>query len=383
MKKIRKTIEQKLKNSLPFHWLQEDEALLQKKLDDHRAFASRLFLLGTLIGSGLWVWDYVIDPVGAVQTVWLRLVFFVFLPVPWLFQNIRNFRFLSSLLIGVILVTEVAFVKILTHLHMGMVYGIGGFMYYMLLPPLALQPFSLRSNIVFILMAALVPHLVALAGWAPGFEHLNYAVLIWPAAFLAIIIQYFYANEYKKRYELEKRLQKMSYTDTLSGLYNRRYFMRYMEKEWQRFQRGGEPFSLLMIDIDHFKKINDTYGHPTGDVVIQKVAKLLRREIREMDFAARIGGEEFAVILPDTDEQKAVEVAERIRQQAECRRFTVTGKEKIDFRLSVGIAIAQNGDDISQLMRASDQALYEAKKRGRNRVCFYSDGVICPIKKSA
>ncbi|WP_353662889.1 GGDEF domain-containing protein [Hydrogenimonas sp. SS33] len=334
-----------------------------------------------MIGSGLWIWDDVIDPAGAVQTVRFRLVYLIFLLLPWLFKHTDDLRRLTLFSIGIILFTEALFVHILTYLKMGMVYGIGGFMYYMLIPPLALQPFSLKSSLLYIVLAALLPHIMALTGMAPGFEHLHYAVLIWPAAALAMLIQYFYALEYRQRYNLKKRLETLSYTDTLSGLYNRRYFMQFMQKELKRFERHGKPFSFLMIDIDHFKKINDTFGHPVGDTVIQAVSALLRREIREMDFAARIGGEEFAVVLPETGNMMALDVADRIRRTAENFKLSTPTHEAVRFKLSIGIASAKRGYDISDLMRAADTALYEAKKRGRNRVCFFTGDTVSPVSE--
>ena len=361
----------------------EDEPLLERKFLDHREFAAKLFVLGAFVGSGLWIWDYIVDPVGARETVLLRLSFFMFLVVPWLFRKINDRKLLTKLLIVILLISVAIYTEILTHLKMGMVYGIGGYMYYMLLPPLALQPFSFRANVLFLLLSVALPHLMAMTGYAPGFEHPHYAVLIWPAAMLAILVQYFYSREYQKRYELEKRLEELSYTDTLSGLHNRRYFMEFLQKELQRFARHGESFSLLMIDIDHFKRINDTYGHPIGDIVIQAVADVLKREVREMDFVARIGGEEFAVVLPDTEESRALEVAERIREAAETTEIRIPSLPPFRFSLSVGIAVAEPENDIAAILRASDTALYEAKERGRNRVCFYEGGVKCSEGKTA
>ena len=363
-------------------WFEEDEPLLERKFRDHRDYAAKLFILGAFLGSGLWVWDYITDPVGARETLWLRTSFFMFLLVPWLFKKTDDRKLLTKLLIAILLVSVAFYTEILTHLKMGMVYGIGGYMYYMLLPPLALQPFSFRANVLFIVLAAALPHFMAMAGFAPGFEHPNYAVLIWPAAMLAILVQFFYALEYRKRYELEKRLEELSYTDTLSGLHNRRYFMEFLQKELQRYARHGKPFSLLMVDIDHFKKINDTYGHPIGDVVIQAISDVLKQEVREMDFVARIGGEEFAVVLPDTEEAKAVEVAERIRETAGSTVLRIPDLPSIRFTISVGIAMAEPGYDVSAILRASDTALYEAKARGRDRVCFFEGDVKCSEGKN-
>ncbi|WP_456383284.1 GGDEF domain-containing protein [Hydrogenimonas sp.] len=350
---------------------EEDETFLRKKLDDHRSFSGNLFLLGALIGSGLWIWDYVTDPVGATETIGPRMLFFIFLPAPYLFRKIGNRHLITILFVGAVLFTEAVYLHILTRLHMGMIYGIGGFMYYMLLPPLALQAFSLRANIVYIVLATILPHLLAWAGFAPGFQHDHYAVLIWPAAALAILVQYFYDRDYRKRYELEKRLERMSYTDTLSGLNNRRYFMAFLKKEIERSRRTGKSFSLLMIDIDHFKRINDTFGHPAGDLVIRRLADTFRDEIRKMDFPARIGGEEFAIVLPETDASNAMKVAERIREKAQNHPVDIPGNEPARFTVSIGVAAAGAESDETSLLKEADEALYRAKREGRNRVVLY------------
>jgi len=346
----------------------EDDAFLRKKLEDHRGFASAMYVLGALLGSGLWVWDYVTDPVGARQTVGLRMVFLIFLLAPWLFRHVRSTRMLAVLLVVLTLMTEAAYIEILTKLKMGMVYGIGGFMYYMLLPPLAFQAFSIRTNVAFVLLSAALPHLFALAGLAPGFHHLQYAVLLWPAAMLAILIQFFYAKTYKERYDFEKRLEKMSYTDTLSGLYNRRSFMELLGREYERFERNGTPFSLLIIDIDLFKRINDTYGHPAGDAAIAQIAALIKSETREMDLAARIGGEEFAVVLPDSGPAQAAMAAERIRKAAETAEFLLPGGRRVRITLSIGTATIREGMSRSDIIKRADDAMYRAKRGGRNRV---------------
>jgi len=346
----------------------ENDAFLQKKLEDHRGFAAAMYVLGAILGSGLWVWDYVTDPVGARHTVGLRMLFLIFLAAPWFFRHIRNIRTLAALLIALTLATEAVYIEILTKLKMGMVYGIGGFMYYMLLPPLAFQAFSIRTNIVFIVLVVALPHLFALMGLAPGFQHLEYAVLLWPAAMLAILIQFFYAKTYKERYDFEKRLEEMSYTDTLSGLYNRRFFMELLERELERFERTGTPFSLLILDIDFFKRINDTYGHLAGDRAIARIAALLRQETRDMDIVARIGGEEFAVILPESGSREACEAAERIRRAVASAPFSLPEGRSTTVTLSIGVTTVTESMEQNAVIKRADDAMYLAKRGGRNRV---------------
>lgn len=153
--------------------------------------------------------------------------------------------------------------------------------------------------------------------------------------------------------------------DSLTGLHNRRAFDEHLPREVARSQRLGEPFCLLMIDIDHFKRLNDTYGHPAGDAVLRSVARAIAGCTRPSDLVARYGGEEFAVVLSGIDSGQALAVAERIRRQ-------VALAESGQHRVTVSIGVAQyrpsGGDDAEQLLSRADQALYAAKHGGRNRV---------------
>ena len=158
--------------------------------------------------------------------------------------------------------------------------------------------------------------------------------------------------------------------DQLTDLANRRSFFDALELEVSRYQRRPRPLSLLMIDIDHFKQINDTYGHPAGDAVIRDLARVLSASVRDFDVVARIGGEEFAVLLPSTLPEDAHAVAERIRQMAG-RSGVEAGSATIAYTISVGIAAMDKiFSGSAALVEAADRALYAAKRAGRNRVCL-------------
>lgn len=174
-----------------------------------------------------------------------------------------------------------------------------------------------------------------------------------------------------ERIKLYQRLQELSILDSLTGIYNRRYFnMRYLE-EFERARRLGLKLSFLMIDIDNFKKINDTYGHLVGDLVLRNVAKLILKNLREMDFAARFGGEEFSVILPETDKAGAIMVAERISLRIS-REHIRAFDELLVVTVSVGVAsFPYNALHSDVLVEIADKALYKAKVSGRNRVCWF------------
>jgi diguanylate cyclase len=161
-------------------------------------------------------------------------------------------------------------------------------------------------------------------------------------------------------------------TDSLTGLSNRRAFDDELKRRLNEWQRKGTAVTLVLLDIDFFKKFNDTHGHQVGDEVLRQVAKTLRREAREMDVPCRYGGEEFAVILPATDVAGACVVAERIRKAVEATVINSVGKT-LQVTCSLGLSQVQTGDDPAKIIRRADDALYKSKKEGRN--CgHWSDG---------
>jgi two-component system cell cycle response regulator len=162
----------------------------------------------------------------------------------------------------------------------------------------------------------------------------------------------------------------LSVIDQLTGLYNRRYMNNQLEQLMQRSLMGGRPVSVLMADIDHFKAVNDTYGHDAGDEVLQEMAKRLKTNSRVMDVVCRPGGEEFMVIMPDTPGDLACAAAERIRRSVAAEPFTVSGgAREISITLSAGVSTIRGASDtIADLIKRADTALYQAKAAGRNRV---------------
>lgn len=164
----------------------------------------------------------------------------------------------------------------------------------------------------------------------------------------------------------------MAVTDQLTGLYNRRYLASHLTGMFDRAFWTGRPLSLMILDIDHFKSINDAHGHDIGDKVIQAVAEKIRNSVRGIDLACRYGGEEFLVAMPDTDTEFAAVVAERLRQEIANQKVTLNaGRDEIGVTVSIGIASTETGlkDDTGQkLIKRADEALYLAKSAGRNRV---------------
>ncbi|HNY11601.1 MAG TPA: sensor domain-containing diguanylate cyclase [Candidatus Wallbacteria bacterium] len=171
------------------------------------------------------------------------------------------------------------------------------------------------------------------------------------------------------------RLYEMAVTDGLTEIFNHKYFQQHLEKDMERAKRYQEEISLMMIDIDHFKKCNDTFGHQEGNKVLKKITSILKKSIREVDLLARYGGEEFAIVLPRTPKIGAFEIAQRIRETVENTEFVMGGQQLI---ITVSIGISSFPDDAAlqfDLIRKSDMALYHAKKTGRNRVICYDESL--------
>ncbi len=167
---------------------------------------------------------------------------------------------------------------------------------------------------------------------------------------------------------MEAELFHLATTDALTGLANRRHFLAQMEKELARLQRFGEPAALLMLDLDHFKWINDGHGHAAGDAVLKVFAETLRETLRKVDLAGRLGGEEFAILLPGTDIQAAYLFAERLREQVAGMAVSVGG-QTLRVTVSVGIGVLTRNDTSADTVLArADKALYRAKAGGRDRV---------------
>jgi two-component system cell cycle response regulator len=161
----------------------------------------------------------------------------------------------------------------------------------------------------------------------------------------------------------------LSVTDPLTGLQNRRYMEGHLRTLVSEAIRTGRSLSMLVADIDHFKVINDTYGHDAGDAVLKEFSVRLKRNTRGVDLACRLGGEEFVIIMPDTDLERAYQVGERLRACIAADDFVVGDNKSVRVTASVGIGTLENSDDTPETMfKRADNALYTAKRQGRNRV---------------
>jgi diguanylate cyclase (GGDEF)-like protein len=167
-----------------------------------------------------------------------------------------------------------------------------------------------------------------------------------------------------------QQLEKLVLTDTLTGLATRRHFIATAEREIAASRRAGGELSLLVMDVDHFKQVNDRNGHAVGDAVLVQLGATLRSVLRQADLAGRLGGEEFAVLLPHTGVKGAQEIAERLRTAVVVAPARLADGTAMPFTVSVGVATLDPSDEsLAALMDRADQAMYQAKREGRNRVC--------------
>jgi diguanylate cyclase (GGDEF)-like protein len=350
----------------------DESAYHARKFEELRRFTFRAYLAVAPLVLGLWVWDWAIDPLNAPRTLVLRLGIAACL-VPCILAlrwNMPRKRF-TLLQYTCVLASQIFWLAILRRLDGGLVYGIGGYMYYALGMLVIGLPLRFRDNVVGLSAALLMPDLVAAAGWLPGFSYARYNTLVLPAGGLSLIVLWAFDRLFRRTFHYQRNVERMAGEDALTELPNRRQFMNAGEQMFDRVRRYGRPASVLVIDLDQFKAVNDRYGHAAGDAVLRATAGLLKQHERGADLPARLGGEEFAILLPETDLEGAVALAERLRAACEALRVTVPGGlwAGLAVTMSVGAATCDPEDKtFEDLLRRADATLYRAKHGGRNRV---------------
>jgi diguanylate cyclase (GGDEF)-like protein len=242
--------------------------------------------------------------------------------------------------------------------------GIAGAMPYIALPLLGLLARSSRAVINLALLGTVLNvGGVALSGtslYVSMVNHLMSGILVWTVAYIAL-------THLAVGDRLRASLHDAAFRDPLTGLYNRRYVFNILQDEFKKYLRYKDPFSVMLIDADHFKRINDRFGHLAGDAALKAIADVCNRSVRETDVVGRFGGEEFIILLPHTRATDAKIVAERIRKTMLETEIYWEG-QRLDIRLSLGVAEAGlHADDYDELITAADEALYAAKEGGRNQ----------------
>jgi len=244
------------------------------------------------------------------------------------------------------------------------------------LPP---GPIARRWHVLTALIALFIVGYITFGFVFWGTHHVLSSVIV-PAVFLlgALFVWAVAVLALKTASDLRRvaLLERENITDPLIGIYNRRYLDRRLEEEVARARRYGHPLSMLMLDVDHFKRINDEHGHQAGDGVLRFLGELIMGAVRGPDVVARYGGEELVVISPEIARERALALAERLRTHIEAHEFVVTSESAsrtaIPFTVSIGVATLDSGiPDALALVRCADDALYAAKSAGRNRVRAY------------
>lgn len=329
-------------------------------------FIAALFVLSNV------AWDYAIDPANAGDVVGIRLLEALSVLLLALVMRVRpTGRPARAGLVLVATFVMLSFIEILRQLDGGTSYGIGAFLYFFIFVPFMGQAQSLRFNVLLLGFLALLPNLLALAGHA---THLNlgiYNAYVWmvygPVALILTLIEHLVFRTYRERLSLRQDAE----TDPLTRALNRRGLRRLGESVLQRMAAGGRALGVLFIDVDHFKAVNDRFGHDRGDRALRELSARIEQCIRLEDVLARFGGEEFVVLLPGADTRRAQVIAERICAAVAERPFTGTGAEPIDVTVSIGLATCPAGEStnaLETLIDQADQAAYRAKQGGRNRV---------------
>ncbi|MBU3069330.1 GGDEF domain-containing protein [Aestuariicella sp. G3-2] len=259
-----------------------------------------------------------------------------------------------------------------------------------------LSPSSTASVFVWSLLIPMVAHLllgrrkglavsvvfIAVAVVIYFFKFRNNMVLMQPVAVANVAILTLVILALSHVYEItreqtEARLLNLAHSDPLTGLANRARLRDVFAHEKVRSQRSGTPLSLVVFDLDHFKRVNDSFGHESGDLALKHFSQLLKQSLRKTDLAVRLGGEEFCMLLMDTSPAQAMMVAEKIRLKLEQSSLEVAGGT-VKLTLSAGVAgYGEDGDALEDVLRAADLRLYTAKKDGRNRVCLKEPDQVC------
>lgn len=327
------------------------------------------------LAVGLWAWDWVIDPKTAGQLLGMRFFLGGILSIyPLaLLAGVRGLA-LPWLYAAVLLTTEATFLHHISLLETGLVYGIAGFMYWFILPVFLGLPFSVSANGACFVIIALLPNVLVPMGVSPDFELIKYNALIWPTCVFAIFISLLLDQLYRRIFLYRRKIEELARLDGLTGIANRRHFMEISAQLIETCRRDDAPVSVIMIDLDLFKRVNDEHGHLAGDMVLRHVSGLLAASLRKSDFLGRYGGEEFAVILPRTPPDKAFQVAEKIRQKVKDNPVKIYDGAFVDMTISAGVsgvADAAAGNPLESLVKEADEALYAAKGAGRNRACLF------------
>jgi diguanylate cyclase (GGDEF)-like protein len=343
---------------------EQDESALA---DQHGAEIQALLpLLGPLFGMAVilfGVWDYLIDPAHAPLTLAIR-VLFVLAGSPAYRQT--RFHWTPVQRFGYIYCTHTSAIVLCEYLlNEGLLLGMAGIASCVF--TVSVVTLRIRTFLLILAIPSMLFIVLGATKLAP-FDFTNNLMLYIFAVALACTLMLVIRSFRQKAYLLEKELLHISRHDSLTGTYNRGYLIELAERELAAARRYGRKLAIAMIDIDHFKQINDTHGHHTGDEVIKQLVRTCTDNLREIDHFGRIGGEEFVCVLPEADEAEAMACAERLRRSIE--NVQIQGAHgPVRFTISIGVAVLDESHaGLNAMLEDADSAMYIAKNGGRNRV---------------
>lgn len=360
-----------------------EEAYLDFKFNDSRSLVTSVTIATVFLTFGLWIWDWAVDPLHAMDTLPTRILMGMILgiyPVA-LVIGVRRAA-LPWLLALLVLAMEAIFLYHLTLLRGGLVYGLSGFMYWFMISVFTGLSFSITPNLLIIIAVALQPNILVHLGLAPNLNLTLYNALIWPTCCITIFGNLSLDRFYRRLFRYQTSIERSARMDGLTGIANRSHFVEAAPVLIELCRRYEHSISAFMVDVDHFKQINDEYGHPEGDEVIRRVADSIRTKLRSTDLLARYGGEEFVAILPETTPQAAVAVAETIRRNIAETAITLGFDRSIHITISIGVAGYDHLPDeigLDEILKQADMLLYKAKQEGRNRVVATLPEPFCPL----
>jgi diguanylate cyclase (GGDEF)-like protein len=327
------------------------------------------YLAGAVLMIAFLAADALIYPDGILKTLPVRATCSAAFLTLYFFSRTRNAaKMLHLLNLMASLIAGVGISLVMAMMPRGFELGVAG-LNMVIFAAVALAP-SWRQTLyggLIIMVAANVLLIWTGQGWF-SFGLVN--IYVAPSLALATLLSYFQDKRHLRAFALEAELERRATIDVLTGVANRRHFSETAEREIDRAKRYGNKLCVLMLDIDHFKNVNDTHGHAVGDEVLKVLPGVVTPLLRKLDFMGRLGGEEFAVILVETDADAAVVVAERVRKAIYAAEVRALGVH-LHFTVSIGcteICANDPAEDLKAALERADEALYKAKESGRNRV---------------
>lgn len=348
---------------------------LNKKFNDHRLYTAAILLILIPLGLAEGIFDYKSHPEIKSELFQLRLYFLLLVIPAWIILKSSSLKLSTATILITLVFSAYLGIKIIEHSGEELVTTVSNVALYPFFIFFVLIGFSIYIQIFFLTVAFSFVVLSENHGVLDDLIQNVYFQISVQSSVSALLIMLVFSWSYYHRYNLQLALEKSSQTDPLTGVANRRHFDNQLKSETTRSARSSVECALILLDIDHFKRINDTFGHPTGDRVICALADLCVNQSRATDLVARLGGEEFAIILPDTNITDAKNLAERIRKHVEDVCVTSDAGEIVKWTISLGISAlpvnkrSANTTEIvmEMFIHQADSALYEAKNKGRNQ----------------